>query len=200
MLRPGRPGAGADGEGETDRAGSTGVPLSQRVGSESAAPGTVRRTGANIMISIQHWPVLIGLAVTIFLGFGVGPLIRHVGKSLPRKEPSPETTLQWERLTNLKTGGCWIGFFERLIFFAALWISGAWPILSSWLVFKLALYWQGVNVGAFPGSSPSAAEVDYLVAKRQIGVHHITKVLVGTGANIVLALIGVTVGRWIKLQ
>jgi hypothetical protein len=154
------------------------------------------------MISIQpNWHVLIGLAVTVILGFGVGCLVRHVGVSIgPLPAPSSETTPQWTKLTSQKTGGSWIGHIERPIFFAALWIPGAWPILSSWLVFKLAFYWQGANFTAFPKLSPNEREADYLVAKRQLGAHHVATALVGTGANIVLALIGVAVGKWITLQ
>ncbi len=154
------------------------------------------------MISIQpNWHVLIGLAVTVILGFGVGCLVRHVGNSLgPLQAPSSELTPQWAKLTSLETGGSWIGHVERPIFFAALWISGAWPILSSWLVFKLAFYWQSANFTAFPDSLQNERDAEYLVSKRQLGAHHVATALVGTGANIVLALIGVAVGKWITLQ
>ncbi len=154
------------------------------------------------MISIQpNWHALIGLAVTVLLGFGVGCLVRRVGDSIgPLPTPSPEVTQQWNQLTSQNTGGKWIGHVERPIFFAALWIAGAWPILSSWLVFKLAFYWQSANFTAFPETSPNEREAAYLVAKRQLGTHHIATALVGTGANILLALVGLAVGKWIKLQ
>lgn len=154
------------------------------------------------MITIHpDWRIIIGLAVTLVLGLGVGCLVRRVGNSLgPLQSPSPEASAQWERLTSLGTGGSWIGHVERPIFFAALWITGAWPILSSWLVFKLAFYWQSANFTAFPTSSPTASEAEYLVSKRQLGAHHVATALVGTGANIVFALIGVGVGKWIRLQ
>ncbi len=152
------------------------------------------------MISIQpNWYAVIGLGVTVLLGLGVGRLVRHVGDSIgPLPAPSAETTTQWERLAAQKTGGAWIGHIERVIFFAALWIAGAWPILSSWLVFKLAFYWQGANFTALPTSAPDAKEAEYLAAKRQLGTHHVSTALVGTGANIVVALIGVAVGRWTR--
>jgi len=154
------------------------------------------------VISIQpNWNALIGLSVTVLLGFGVGWLVRRVGDSIgPLPPPSAETTSQWAKLSGQQTGGAFIGHIERLIFFAALWMSGAWPILSSWLVFKLAFYWQGANFTAFPASSPDEKEADYLVAKRTLGTHYVATALVGTGASILAALIGVTVGKWIKLQ
>jgi hypothetical protein len=154
------------------------------------------------MITFQpNWPALVGLAVTVLLGFGVGCLVRRVGDSIGEfPPPSPEVSTQWNQLTNQNTGGKWIGHVERPIFFAALWIAGAWPILTSWLVFKLAFYWQSANFAAFPVSSPNERETSYLVAKRHWGNHQVTTALVGTGANIILALIGVAIGKWIKLQ
>jgi hypothetical protein len=154
------------------------------------------------MISIQpDWQALIGLAVTVGLGFDVGRLVRRVGGSIgPLPPPSPETTSQWTKLTSQKTGGWWIGLVERPIFFAALWISGAWPLLASWLVFKLGFYWQSANFTAFPTTSPDEREAEYLVAKRQLGTHHVATALVGTGANIVLALVGVAIGKWVVLE
>ena len=48
----------------------------------------------------------------------------------------------WAKLRTMETGGGMIGHLERPIFFAALWIAGGWPILTSWLVFS-------ESVGAF---------------------------------------------------
>ena len=153
------------------------------------------------MIGIQpNWHAIIGLVVTVVLGFGVGCLVRRVGDSIGSlPPPSEETANQWATLVAQNTGGFWIGHIERLIFFASLWIQ-TWPILSSWLIFKLGFYWQSANFTKFPDSSPDKKEADYLIAKRQLGNHHVATVLVGTGANIVAALIGVTVGKWITFQ
>jgi hypothetical protein len=154
------------------------------------------------MISIQpDWQVLIGLAVTVALGFGVGCLVYTVGEAIPIPPPSKEagTVELWDKLLGQSTGGWWIGNVERILFFAACW-SGVWQLLSSWLVFKLALYWQGANFTAFPEQSPATdKDLAWLVARRQLGTHHVATVLVGTGANIVLALLGVAVAKWIRL-
>jgi hypothetical protein len=154
------------------------------------------------VITIQpDWSAVIGLIVTIVLGFGVGPLVRRVGASIgPLPPPSPETAAQWKKLSGQQTGGAWIGRIERVIFFASLWITGAWPVLSSWLVFKLAFYWQSANLTAFPDSCPNQREADYLVAKRTLGTHYIATALVGTGASIVAALAGVVIGKWITFR
>ena len=148
-----------------------------------------------------NWHIVIGSTVTVIFGFGVDRLIRCVGRSMgPLPAPSVEVAQEWEELTRQNTGGFWIGHIERPIFFAALWIPGAWVILSSWLVFKLAFYWQNTNFSAFPEDPPSEKAVRYLIAKRQLGLHQVATALVGTGANIVLALVGVAVGRWVVLS
>jgi hypothetical protein len=97
----------------------------------------------------------------------------------------------------MQTGGGLIGHIERLLFFAALWISNnGWPILTSWLVFKLAYYWQGANFTAFPMEPPkSDEEASWLVARRQLGANHVATQLVGTGANILIALAAVATAR-----
>ena len=154
------------------------------------------------MITIQpNWPAIIGLGATVVLGLGVKRLVQQVGKSIgPLPSPNVKTTVQWAKLSGQQTGGGLIGHIERPIFFAALWMPGAWPLLSSWLVFKLAFYWQGANFTQFPVSAPSEEEADYLVAKRQRGTHYVATALVGTGANILAALVGVAVGKWVKFQ
>jgi hypothetical protein len=149
------------------------------------------------MIDLHHHiPVLIGLAVTVILGLGVGPLIRCVGNSLPLPPPSTTSADRWKYLTDQQTGGAWIGRVESPIFFAACWL-GAWLLIASWLVFKLGFYWQSANFTAFPATAPDEKELDYLIAKRLLGTHHVATALVGTGANIVAALVGTAIGRWI---
>ncbi len=84
------------------------------------------------------------------------------------------------------------------MFFASLW-TGMWPILGSWLVFKLGFYWQSANFSQFPDAPPKEDDVKYLAAKRRYGSHQVATALVGTGANIVMAFIGVAVARWVLL-
>lgn len=143
-----------------------------------------------------NWPVIQGLIIAIVLGFGVGPLVKYVGDSLPLPPPSEATRQQWTQLAGRNTGGAWIGFLERLIFFAACWWL-AWLFLAGWLVFKLGFYWQSANVAALPEKLPESNDLGYFIAKRHLATHHVATVLVGTGANIVCALIGVSLGRWI---
>lgn len=152
------------------------------------------------MIIFQpDWRLLIGLAVTMLVGLGVGCLVHHVGDSLPVEPPNNELRPQWAKLTNQKTAGPWIGLLERPIFFAAFWSPNMWPIMSTWLAFKIAFYWQGVNFSQFPLTLTEEKDANYLVAKAQLGTRRVATALVGTSANILLALVGVAVAKWIKL-
>ena len=63
---------------------------------------------------------------------------------------------------------------------------------------KTAFYWQSANFTAFPEVPPNLRAARYLVAKRRLGAHHAATALVGTGANIVAALVGVIVARWLE--
>ena len=99
--------------------------------------------------------------------------------------------------SSLKIRNFRVYWFGMLFSLVGTWIQ---YVAQSWLVFKLAFYWQSTNFSKFPDSSPNEREAEYLVAKRQLGTHQVSTALVGTGANIVVALIGVAVGKWIRLS
>lgn len=142
--------------------------------------------------------VAFGLFWTMVLGLGVGPFVRMATTSVGElSPPSARVAEEWKALTERNKGGFWIGWIERPIFFAAFWMPGSWLILSSWLIFKLAVYWQSSNFAQLPNDPPEVTGVRYLTAKWKLGTHQTTTLLVGTGANIILALFGVAVGRLI---
>jgi hypothetical protein len=148
-----------------------------------------------------NWSAILGLGVTVLLGsILVRHLVKKVGDSIKVPAPSTDQTMvdAWGTLMGQATGGALIGFLERLIFFAAAWVQG-WLLITGWLVFKLAFYWQGANFTAFPEKLPDEFQMRWLVSKRTLGTHYVATALVGTAANIVVALIGVAVGKWIKL-
>lgn len=153
-----------------------------------------------INFHLVNWYALLGLGVTVVLGIGTKYLVAHVANSLPLDSPNSDLEPYWNKLRKMKTPGNMIGHVERPIFFAALWLTSGWPILASWLAFKLAYYWQSANFTAFPTELPTKEQAGLLVAKRQLGIHHIATSLVGTGVNIIFALVGVAVGRWIRFQ
>lgn len=148
-------------------------------------------------LSVQiNWHIVFGLAVAMILGMGIGCLVKKVGDQIPLLPPSDDLLEDWKVLTTMNSGGRWIGFVERPIFFTAIWFQ-AWVLIGAWLVMKTAFYWQSANFAAYPVTLPSSSEAKYLIAKRRIGTHHTATALVGTGASIIAALIGVAAGKWI---
>jgi hypothetical protein len=147
-------------------------------------------------LTAAHGAAIIGLVVTLLCGLGVGRLVRYVSASFTLTPPSEPLRGQWALLTSMNTAGKAVGHIERPIFFVAAFLQ-AWVLLAAWLVMKTAIYWQSTNFAKFPDQAPTAADVDYLVAKRCLGAHHLATLLVGTGANILCALLGTAVAKWI---
>lgn len=138
---------------------------------------------------------IVGLIATVLVGFTVGYAVNRVGKSLPIDAPNAELEPSWQRMRELRIAGYWIGHIERPIFFMALWMPGGWPIVATWLAFKLAYYWQSASYWAFPPEVPTPDQAAYIVAKRQLGANHVATALVGTGLNILIPLLAVVIAR-----
>ncbi|HEX7952504.1 MAG TPA: hypothetical protein VF523_05450, partial [Burkholderiales bacterium] len=138
------------------------------------------------------WHVVLGFALTVFLGAFTGVLVKCAGDFVRTpKAPFPEIRKEWTALVDMNTGGKYIGLVELPIFFAACSLPEAWPLAASWLVMKTAFYWQSANFSAYPERPPNKRMARWLAAKRHMGSHHVATALVGTGANACSALAGV---------
>ena len=56
---------------------------------------------------------------------------------------------------------------------------------------------KGVNNATFPEAPPGWVGIDYLIARRRLASYSASMLLIGTGCNIIVALIGVAAGKWI---
>jgi hypothetical protein len=149
--------------------------------------------------------VAAGATVTVVFGFfasvGLACLLYSImGKDIKAPTDDAEPLMSNRRAVFWKTSGCWVGLFERPIFFAAFLFSGGWALLSAWFVLKTAVYWQGSNFTKYPETSPTRKDAEYIAALHRLGRYHATVALVGTSANVVFGLIGVSVAavleRW----
>ena len=149
-------------------------------------------------LSIQpNWHVLFGLAVAIALGPAVGSFLDRVRTKLRELAPGDASTEAWRSFVYVKTAGREIGYVERVIFFAAFWLGLAW-LIPSWLVMKTAFYWQGANFSGLPDEPPSAGDATtWQALKRRYGTARASIALIGTGLNIIGALLAVAAGKWI---
>ena len=142
-------------------------------------------------------PWLVGLLVTFILGLFFSPWLSNVVRSHldPRTSSNAILAAVWPcEVTSLSEAGFRTGLVERVIFFAAVWISGAWWLLTSWLVFKTAIYWQGSDFTKFWGAPSKNPK--YFIDVYNLRRYHAEAVVVGTGANIVFALVGFVVGKY----
>lgn len=155
------------------------------------------------MVIVRALSLAFGLMVTLAVGESIVTClhqraVKEAGEADRERAPVVTQAREWETLWTMKAGGRWIGWVERPMFFAVFWIPGGWPVLASWLTFKLAIYWQGTDYIALPRTPMSDEEAVYWVARRRLGANHIASILVGTGGNIVVALLGVGIGRFVE--
>ena len=90
--------------------------------------------------------------------------------------------------------GRWIGYLERFLALASFWIPEH-TIIGAWVAFKLAAKWEGWrNIVQFPDKLEGTTQLDYLRARSELGSYLITRLLVGTFANILIGLVAWYVG------
>ena len=171
---------------------------------------------------IRAWQLLV-LIVGILLGLGAGCLLRGIIEEPTYRKFCTillglEITLvlgllsswwletyvwvpypnEWKELNyERKGGGAFLGFLERLIFFAAFWHSAL--LAGAWLAFKLGAKW-GVwqHVIKYPGTG----YIGDMQKREQLGSRVLGRFLNGTLWNLVCGLIGATVTKalWLYLD
>lgn len=80
----------------------------------------------------------------MLLGLLVGPLVKYVKQLASIPPPGEALAQKWNRLTkdaDVVKGGWWLGHFERLLFFGAVWPE-SYEIIAGWLAFKVASKWE----------------------------------------------------------
>jgi len=145
--------------------------------------------------------VSVGLLIALLLGLFVGPLVGKVEKLIEIPEPQASKEV-WAFLMVRGSTGYILGAVEQAIFFVALWADG-WPLLASWLAFKVASKSQSwAHVSQFPAPPPIsevAATNHYAMLRHKWVARRYAAFVVGTGANILLAAFGVAIGRAIVM-
>jgi hypothetical protein len=141
--------------------------------------------------------VSVGLVLALLLGLCVGPLLGKVEKFIEIPEPKASKEV-WDFVMVRSGTGVILGAVEQAIFFVALWTDG-WPLLASWLAFKVASKWQSwTHVAQLPPPPPpadAAATSEYAILRHKWVARRYITFVVGTGTNILLAAFGVAIGR-----
>ena len=143
--------------------------------------------------------ILVGSISTILLGLLVCPLIKYIKGLAPLTPPSEDLAEKWKTLTkdaNVAKYGKWLGRFEQLLFFAAVWL-GSYVIIAGWLAFKVASKWEvWGSIVSIPDKLGGVDDLDYLIARHRWGSQRLMSFLIGTIANILVAFAGMLIGRF----
>lgn len=98
----------------------------------------------------------------------------------------------WKRnFIDRHPGGDVLGHLERLIFFAAFWISGGWALAAAWLAFKVAAKWHAWSQAAKLTSPEQIDDRAALLVRATMDYRYF---VLGTAANLVAGLVGLAVG------
>lgn len=134
-------------------------------------------------------PVVLTVECAV-LAHLVGELLtgRLIKAAAPRPErPNFVGWLHWEDLLGRTSGGLWIGRLERIVFFIAF-MHGKESVAAGWLAFKLASKWEvWRNVIQVPTKIAAVSDLDWFVARNNLGSWLLVRFWVGTLTNIVIA-------------
>ena len=87
------------------------------------------------------------------------------------------------------------GILDRLIFFAAILLESP-EAVAAWLAFKVASKWEvWGNLIQVPQRLEGVQDIDYLAARHSWGSFLLTRFIVGTAVNLLLAFTAVAVVR-----
>lgn len=135
---------------------------------------------------------LIVLAILVFPGITESVVSKASQTARRTLEEAPEP-LAKTLVASEGHDGQWIGTVERLLFFLAV-IIDAPVLIAAWFAFKVASKWAEWQhiVQVTKGEELS------LVTRRNLGNYLFIRFLVGTGSNLVIAIL--TAAIFVKLQ
>ena len=145
------------------------------------------------------WSSVVGALVAVFGGhyFTVWLLELVAGQFRARwggEPPAPAgiTAEIWKRnFIDPQPGGEALGYLERLIFFAAFWVSGGWALAAAWLAFKVAAKWHLWNQASKLVDPSRVDDRAALLGRAAIDYRFF---VLGTAANLIAGLAGLAVG------
>ena len=145
------------------------------------------------------WSTLIGALVAVVGGhYFTAWLLDQLAVQFQRRsggEPPAPPGLAPEiwraAVVERAPGGDALGHLERVIFFAAFWVSGGWALAAAWLLFKVVAKWHAWNQLSQLGGVSPLEDRAALVARAALDYRLF---VIGTAANLVAGLAGLAVG------
>jgi hypothetical protein len=135
---------------------------------------------------------LIALLAILLFEVPLSAILRRINTSAELPAPRGVRDRVWRDLISSpgQAGAAWLGRIERLLFFGSL-VLGTPELIVAWLVFKVGSKWQvWQHVIRAPDRLGRAKADDYFVSRNAWGALVFTRFLVGTGANILAAILG----------
>jgi hypothetical protein len=135
---------------------------------------------------------IVGLTTTIILGFLVKPILENF---IPKPvKPKGLDDLIWDSLSERIEGGNVVGFFERVLFLIAFWLSQL-PIIAVWLGFKIASKWEvWKNIIKLPDNLDDIPPLLLFDARKRLGNSLFTRFIVGTLLNVLIGAMAAYIG------
>ena len=145
------------------------------------------------ILDVKFLTYLAGIGAVVLLGAGVKVPLEEATKKLRPIKPVSMKDSDW-KLGEEPSGGDYIGFYERFVFLTSF-VMGHPEFIGAWLVFKLGAKWETwshiVNL--------SKEDID-LVIRRKFSSWILTRFLVGTLLNIIIAFIGAYISFYVDKQ
>jgi len=145
--------------------------------------------------------VLFGLVIVLVAGESLTKYLvlridaAYADAPVPPEDKFPSAI--WRDLARRRPGGEDIGRVERLVFYFSS-VGGGWALGVGWLAFKVASSWQGARtINALPSSLTENADPEVLRARSFWASRAYVSFMVGTGANLAVALAAAGIARWL---
>ena len=140
---------------------------------------------------------LVGWFVRIVEDAAEQPLRVENGRAIWTEGKDSEV---WDLVMKRGGSGPYVGAIEVLVFFIGLWSPGGWPLVAGWLAFKVASKWKSwAEVSDYPEPPKLDASEDerreYATLRHKWTARRGATFMAGTGANIIIAALGVGIGR-----
>jgi hypothetical protein len=138
--------------------------------------------------------ISVAVGIAVILNFAVKPFIKYTTSGLVPRPPSGIDDKTWEDIVDRRRAGGWIGFLELLLFLACF-LNQAYLLLAGWLAFKVATKWEAwANIVRVPEELPKVKGIDFLRARSQLGSYILSRFMIGTLLNILVAVVASYIG------
>lgn len=154
------------------------------------------------IVELKLVGLTFGLISLYCFGFWVNWLIKKIKIYADESPPEGIQPERWEKIIHIPKNSQipirWLGNFERIFFFLSFWI-GSPELIAGWLAFKLGSKWEiWHSIIKVPTEIQDTIDpLEYMAARNRWGSSTLQRWLVGTIANVLVALVCVGIGKFV---